>query len=146
MFAGIEGVDYDMADGAIQLREDIKLGDKYPFYKSGASCLALWNPDSWDIVFPSASPKEWLELNVARHNDAVNNGTLPKYYDAVLFLSTPLKDAFAWNAKDDLIQVMQGTEPVDKMISDLLAGYESKGYSAMIKEVNEAAAAAGIQP
>ena len=40
---------------------------------------------------------------------------------------------------------MMGTDPVDKMVDDLLANYESKGLSKMLAEVNEAAAAQGIK-
>lgn len=42
------------------------------------------------------------------------------------------------------MQIMMGTEPVDKMVDDLMANYESKGLSDMIAEVNAAAEAAGI--
>mgnify|MGYP005873371361 FL=1 len=61
-----------------------------------------------------------------------------------MFLSTPLKDNFVYNSDDDLMQIMMGTEPVDKMVDDLMANYESKGLSDMIAEVNAAAEAAGI--
>ena len=74
----------------------------------------------------------------------MENGTLPVYYDSVMFLSTPLKDAFVYNTNDDLLQVMMGTDPVDQMVDNLLAGYEAKGLSDMVAEVNEAAAAQGI--
>ena len=39
---------------------------------------------------------------------------------------------------------MMGTDPVDQMVDNLLAGYEAKGLSDMVAEVNEAAAAQGI--
>ena len=42
------------------------------------------------------------------------------------------------------MQIMMGTEPVDKMVDDLMAGYESKGLRAMLEEVNTAAEEAGI--
>ena len=85
-------------------------------------------------------------MNVQRHQDAVENGTLPEYYDSVLFLSTPLKNDFVMSTADDLMTIMMGDEPVDKMVDDLMANYESKGLSHMITEVNEAAKAAGIEP
>lgn len=68
----------------------------------------------------------------------------PTYYDSVLFLSTPLKDAFVYNTNDDLLQIMMGTDPVDEMVDDLLANYETKGLSDMLAEVNAAAAELGI--
>lgn len=111
---------------------------------SSISSIAMWNPSDWDITFPSTRPEEYRQLNEARHQDAVDNGYLPEYYDAILFLSTPLKDDFVYNSDDDLMQIMMGTEPVDKMVDDLMAGYESKGLRAMLEEVNTAAEEAGI--
>ena len=62
----------------------------------------------------------------------------------MLFLSTPLKDAFVYNTNDDLLQIMMGTDPVEEMVDDLLANYETKGLSDMLAEVNAAAAELGI--
>lgn len=75
----------------------------------------------------------------------MKNGTLPQYYDSVMFLSTPLKDAFVYNTNDDLLQIMMGTDPVDQMVDELLANYESKGLSKMLEEVNTTAAEQGIK-
>lgn len=147
VFSGFEGEDYDLVDGTVVMKEGVNLSDKYTFcnVNSNISSLAMWNPESWDISFPSTIPAEYRKLNEERHEDAVQNGTLPKYYDSVLFISTPLKDSFVYSTNDDLLQIMMGTEPVEKMVDDLLANYESKGLSKMLAEVNEAAAAQGIQ-
>ncbi len=143
VFCGIEGEDYDVADGKVAMRKGINLNDKYPFTR-GLSFLGMWNPANWDPTFPSDIPNEYRALSVARHQDAVDNGNLPKYSDAVLFLSTPLKDKFTWDSTDDLMQIMMGTKPVDKMVKDLMANYESKGLSNMLKEVNEKATKLGL--
>ena len=147
VFCGFEGEDYDVKDGKVVMREGVVLGDKYAFCNenSNLSSLAMWNPESWDGSFPSTIPAEYRALNDARHEDAVQNGTLPEYYDSVMFLSTPLKDAFAYNTNDDLLQIMMGSEPVEKMVDDLLASYEAKGLSDMLDEVNAKAAELGIQ-
>ena len=105
----------------------------------------MWNPATWDTSFPSTTPDEYRALSTARHKDAVDNGYLPEYYDDVLFLSTPLKDSFVYNSEDDLMQIMMGTESVDKMVDDLMVSYEAKGLSNMIDEVNKAAEEAGIE-
>lgn len=147
VFCGIEGEDYDLTDGKVVMREGVDLSAKYSFMNpnSSISSLALWNPADWDMSFPSANPMEYRQLNEARHQDAVQNGTLPPYNDAVMFLSTPLKDKFVYSADDDLMQVMMGTEDVGKMVDDLMASYEAKGLSAMLEEVNKAAQDAGIK-
>lgn len=145
---GIEGEDYDMVDGKPVMKEGVNIRNKYPIFADGScvTSLAMWSADSWDMTMPSSNPEEFRQLNVERHQDAVENGTLPEYYDSILFLSTPLKDEFVINTEDDLLTIMMGTEPVDKMVNDLMENYESKGLSDMIKEVNEAAKAAGIEP
>lgn len=143
-FCGFEGEDYDIKDGKVVLKEGISLKDKYPYIK-GASYICMWDPSSWDMSFPSDTPDEYRQWNVERHKQAVEEGSLPKYYDNVLFLSTPLKDSFVINSKDDLYQVMLGSEPVDKMVDDIMAGYETKGLSKMIDEVNKKAEEVGIK-
>lgn len=42
------------------------------------------------------------------------------------------------------MQIMMGTEPVADMVDELLKNYENNGLSAMIDEVNQAAADQGI--
>lgn len=147
VFCGFEGEDYDVKDGKVVMREGVVLGDKYTFCNtnSNITSLAMWNPESWDSSFPSTISAEYRALNDVRHEDAVKNGSLPKYYDSVMFLSTPLKDGFVYNTNDDLLQIMMGSDPVEKMVDDLLAGYESKGLSDMLNEVNAKAAELGIK-
>ena len=147
VFCGFEGEDYDVKDGKVVMREGVNPTEKYTYCNSNSNLtsLAMWNPESWDTSFPSAISPAYRALNEARHEDAVKNGTLPAYYDGVLFLSTPLKDAFTYSTNDDLLQIMMGTDPVEKMVDDLLASYEGKGLSAMLDEVNAKAAELGIK-
>ena len=147
MFCGIEGEDYDLVDGKPVMKEGVVLGDKYTFKNPSSSIasLAIWDPASWDMESPSANPQEYRDLDVQRHQDAVENGTLPKYYDEVKYLSTPKKDTFVYETSDDLLQIMMGTDPVDEMIEDLMQKYEKKGLSEMLEEVNAAAKDAGIE-
>lgn len=148
MFCGIEGKDYTMKDGKIVPAKDVDLGKEYTFFKSGSNVgsLAMWNPAMWDMSFPFAIPDTYREMNVARHKEAVDKGTLPKYYDNVMLLSTPLKDKFVFEPDNDLLKIMAGTEPVEKMVDDMLANYKSKGLDQMLDEVNKKAAELGIKP
>ncbi len=147
VYCGIEGEDYDVVDGEVVMKEGVNLAEKYTFknVNSNIADLAMWNPEYWNNDYPSTISEEYRALNTARHEDAVQNGTLPTYYDSVLFLSTPLKDAFVYNTNDDLLQIMMGNEPVEKMVDDLLANYETKGLSDMLAEVNARAAELGIK-
>ena len=130
VFCGFEGEDYELDNGQVVMKEGVNLSDKYTFcnVNCNISALAMWNPETWDMSFTSTIPEEYRKLNEERHEDAVKNGTLPKYYDSVLFISTPLKDSFVYNTNDDLLQIMMGTDPVDKMVDDLLANYERDVY------------------
>lgn len=144
---GFEGEDYDMVDGKPVIREGVDLGAKYAFCNNNSNLkdLAMWNPECWDMDSPSALSPEFRAMNEARHQDAVENGTLPEYYDSVMLLSTPKKDAFVYNTNDDLMQIMMGTDPVDQMVDELLASYEKKGLSEMLDEVNQIASDMGIK-
>ena len=82
----------------------------------------------------------------ARVAEAKNVGTLAPFYQKISFLSTPLKDQFNQIVSDDFYQIMMGTDDVQKMYDDMVAGYKAKGLDAMIEEVNQQAKAAGINP
>ena len=142
VFCGFEGEDYDLVDGKPVLREGVDLAAKYPFHL--ISNLAVHNPSKWDKDFPSDIPLEYYDAVEARHMDAVENGRLPNIVDSVLMLSTPLKDKFAFDPHSDFLAVMMGTEPVDKMVDDLMAKYEAKGLQAMLDEVNAVAHEKGL--
>ena len=146
MFCGIEGEDYDVKDGKVVAREGVNIATKYKFTNPNTTInsLGMWRPSSWDMSYPSGIPMEYRQLSEDRHMDAVNNGTLPKYYDNVLFLSTPLKSEFVLNVNDDFMQIMMDTQPVSEMVDKLYENYENNGLSAMIEEVNQVAAEKGI--
>ena len=61
------------------------------------------------------------------------------------YLSTPLKDKFVIKPAEDLLNIMMGSEPVEKMYQDLLDKYEQQGLSKMIEEVNAVAKEKGWQ-
>lgn len=135
-----------MVDGKVVMREGVDLTKKYTFknINSNMADLAMWNPEYWDNEYPSTISAPYRALNEERYQDALQNGTLPEYYDSVMLLSTPLKDAFVYNTNDDLLQIMMGSDPVEQMVDELLANYESKGLTAMLDEVNAKAAELGI--
>ena len=94
VFCGFEGEDYDLVDGNVVTKEGVNLSDKYTFcnVNSNISALAMWNPETWHNASAFTIPAEYRKLNEERHEDAVQNGTLPKYYDSVLFISNSSKD------------------------------------------------------
>ena len=148
VFCGIEGVDYDLVDGAVVMREGVKLADKYSMMNpnSAVGSLAMWNPANVDRNYPGKITSEYYDLIDARVAEAKNVGTLAPFYQKISFLSTPLKDQFNQIVSDDFYQIMMGTDDVQKMYDDMVAGYKAKGLDAMIEEVNQQAKAAGINP
>ncbi|MEG1027048.1 MAG: extracellular solute-binding protein [Oscillospiraceae bacterium] len=142
MFCGFEGEDYDLVDGKPVIREGVVLKEKYPF--AIMNNLAVHNPTYWNDNFPTSIPEEYREQNRIRHTDAVENGVLPEISDSALLISTPLKDKFYYNPHEEFYKIMMATEPVDKMIDDLMADYKAKGLEAMLDEVNAVAKERGI--
>ena len=142
MFCGIEGEDFEMIDGLPVIKDGIVLQEKYPF--ALMNNLAVHNPTSWDDKFPTSIPEEYRVENRKRHQDAVDNGTLPKIADAAMLISTPLKDKFYYNPHEDFYKIMMGTEPSDKMVDDLMKDYKAKGLDEMLEEVNKEAKSRNI--
>ncbi len=141
---GIENVDYEMKDGkAVSLLDDVALGTKYPSTNILIG-LASWGQSSTNRAFPASAPTEaYRDGDFALYEQAKATGELPDYDMRITYMSTPLKDQFIIYQADDLMAVMMGSEPVEKMVEDLLKSYEDKGLDAMIQEVNEKAAEMG---
>ncbi|MGL4344932.1 MAG: extracellular solute-binding protein [Cellulosilyticaceae bacterium] len=140
---GIQGEDFDLVDGKVVLKTT-NIGDKYP---SGPilSTMAQWTRSVWDDGVPSRTPEGYRALSIAKYNEAMEEGTLPAFDMRYTYLSTPLKDKFVIKPAEDLLNIMMGTEPVEKMYQDLLKKYEQQGLSAMIEEVNTIAKQQGWQ-
>ena len=141
---GIEGVDYEMKDGkAVSLLTDTSLGAKYP--STGIlNGLVSWGQSRTNRDYPTSAPtEEYRDGDFDLYDQAVATGELPSFDMRITYMSTPLKDKFIIYQADDLMAVMMGAEPVDKMVEDLLKSYEDKGLEAMIQEVNEKAAEMG---
>ena len=137
---GIENVDYEMKDGkAVSLLTDTTLHSKYPCL-GVLGGLASWGQSQTNRDYPASAPTEaYRDGDFALMEQARATGELPNFDMRITYLSTPLKDQFIIYQADDLIAVMMGSEPVEKMVDDLVASYESKGLEAMIQEVNEEA-------
>ena len=141
---GFEGEDYDIVDGKVVLRNPEELSEKYAVPKY-LSTLLQWGRGVWDVNLPVTVPEPYRAMNIEKYNEAKTEGVMPEFDMRYTYLSTPLKDRFIIPQAQDLLTIMMGTEPVEKMYEDLLAQYESKGLSAMIKEVNDTAKELGWQ-
>lgn len=141
---GFEGEDYDIVDGKVVLKDAAGFDAKYSAPQS-FSGLLHWGESAWNKQLPSTIPDGYRDLNVNKYNEAKEQGTLPEFDMRYTYLSTPLKDKFIIKPSEDLLNIMMGTEPVEKMYEDLMAKYEANGLSAMIKEVNDKAKELGWQ-
>lgn len=144
IYFGFEGEDYDVVDGKMVMKDVTAFNEKYTFTK-GLNSLVQWNPAVWNEEYPSNTPEGYRELSMAKYKETKEQGTLPEFDMRYTYLSTPLKDQFVIKPADDLLTIMMGTEPVDKMYDKLMKDYEAKGLSAMIKEVNDKAKELGWQ-
>ncbi|MGL4737077.1 MAG: extracellular solute-binding protein [Cellulosilyticaceae bacterium] len=141
---GFEGEDYDVVDGKMVMKDLVAFDSKYTFTK-GLNNLVQWNPAVWNEAYPTSTPEGYREMSMAKYKEAKEEGTMPEFDMRYTYLSTPLKDQFVIKPADDLLTIMMGTESVDKMYDKLLKDYETKGLSAMIKEVNDKAKELGWQ-
>ena len=141
---GFEGEDYDIVDGDIILKDPEGLENKYNFTKS-LNTLLQWGRAEWNDHLPTPIPDAYVDMNIQRYNEAKTEGLLPEFDMRYTYLSTPLKDKFIIKPAEDLLNIMMGTEPVEKMYEDLLKKYDQQGLSAMIEEVNAVAKEKGWQ-
>ena len=144
IYFGLEGEDYDVVDGKpVSKLEGVALSAKYPVIGLLGS-LASWGENFFNLDYPAGQPDEAYrnyDLNIAEQAKAT--GELPAFDMRITYMSTPLKDQFIIYPADDLISVMMGSEPVEKMVEDLLNSYNEKGLEEMITEVNQKAAELG---
>lgn len=141
---GYEGEDFDFdADGTVQLLSDTNPNEKYKSIDCFA-ILARWNPSSYDKRFISTTPDEYIAIDDDLQRQAEET-EMPEFDQRYTSIFVGLGSDFALNVEDDLLNVMTGTEDVEKMWEDIKAGYEAKGLSDVIEQVNEKAKELGYR-
>lgn len=133
---GFEGEDYTVSgDGIFVRKEGVVLLEKYPF----SNTSGLFEFDNTYNVLNLTGNEEYDKYvsMVMAYYDKVKKTTLPEYNPAHTNISTPLKNAFVIKPAEDLLTIMTGKDPVEKMYKDLMDNYERKGLSKMIDEVNK---------
>jgi putative aldouronate transport system substrate-binding protein len=134
---GVEGNLYDLVDGKVVLKDPSKLvKDVYPS-TDALSTLVRWNPSTYDDRFASDIPKAYLDVNRELVEEA-KTVKIPEYNPRCTQLVMELGIDFTINFNDDFLNIMTGTEPVDKMWDDAVKQYEANGLQDMIDKVNEA--------
>jgi putative aldouronate transport system substrate-binding protein len=144
---GFEGEDYEIqSDGNIRLKDGINLWSKY-VSTHALSFLVRWNPNLYDERYAHIDPNkdQYVEVNMAKIEEARTEGKLYDFDLRYTYLSTPLKNDFTFTYGEDLMTIMLGTEPVEKMWNDILQKYKDKGLDEMIAEVNQYAKDKGWQ-
>ena len=137
---GPEGELYDMVDGNVELHDDsVVITDTYPSTEA-LGILARRNPSTYDSRFVSAYPKEYDEVNAELVAQA-EEVTIPEYNQRCTQLVMELGLDFVVNFNEDFLNIMTGTQPVEEMWADTVAGYEADGLQDVITQVNEALAA-----
>lgn len=140
---GIKDVDYKVeGDKKIPLTEN--LNTKYPAKGLLKDLVAYETSDSYKIDNPKIANVNTRQVAVDYIDWVIKNTKVPDYKIELTYLSTPTKDKFTVMDHDDLLKIMLGKDPVDKMWNDLLNGYKGKGLDKMIEEVNAKAKEMGI--
>ena len=131
---GIEGESYTVdSQGNISFDE---LGTPSDIFKSIGtfSVLVQW---AGRDDFPSTTPQEYIDIDNERKERA-KLLPIPEYnYDctaAFIGLGTD----FALHPETDMLNIMTGSEEVEKMWSDIISEYKANGLEDIITQVNEA--------
>ncbi len=131
---GFEGEDWEEQDGVI-IQKTADLAAKYPV----TNMSGLVQNASWHRLELTGDPARDLyrQMDIDWWNMANEKCTVPEYEPSYTNISTPTQNEFIIKPAEDLMTIMTGTEPVDKMYEDLMESYEKAGLSKMIEEVNE---------
>lgn len=100
--------------------------------------LASWTPGMEDSnEFPLVVPREYIDINNAKY-EVAKGVTVPEYnYDCTTAFVN-LGTDFALVVEEDLLNIMTGTEDVEKMWNDIIDGYKQNGLEDIITQVNDA--------
>lgn len=130
---GIEGEDYTKENGQIVRKPDVNLGKKYPF--TGVGGFIEWDQGTSEFKQPTIYPAT-KKMGEDYMKIIKSEGKAPKFDMRFTYMSTPLKDKFVIKPADDLLQIMMGKDPVEKMWGDIYNKYKSNGLDKMVDEVN----------
>ncbi len=133
---GLEG-DYTEENGVYKSTLDVSISEKYPF--KALSEMVEWNLASWNVNYPSVAPSDAYRQEDLARVALAEKAFMPEFDMRLTYMSTPLKDKFIIKPSEDLLKVMMGDEPVEKMVEDLKAQYDANGLQEMIEEVNQKA-------
>lgn len=141
---GIKDEDYKVeGDKKVSLGTD--LVGKYPARGFLRNLVAYETSDNYNMDNPTITDKNLRQEAVSYIDWVIKNTKVPEYKIELTYMSTPTKDKFTVMDHDDLLKIMLGKEPVEKMWNDILNGYKGKGLDKMIEEVNTKAKESGIK-
>lgn len=138
---GFEGEDWEVVDGKKVIT--VTPEERKEKYKCYGTSFASWGAQIYDKNWPTNFPEEVKEMHFARLEES-ESAYIPAYSEQATFYITPLRTTFQSDPTDDMLNIMVGSDPVDQMVDNLMAEYESKGLSDMLEEFNKLADEAGI--
>lgn len=133
---GPEGEMYDLVDDKVALHEDANPKEKYPSIGVFES-IVRWIPNTYDDKYATSWPNEYNEINRGLAEQA-KDVKIPEYNTECTEKVKELGIEFAINLEDDTLNIMTGTESVEKMWNDLYKQYQGNGLEDAITKVNEA--------
>lgn len=138
---GFEGEDWEEVDGkkVITITDE----ERKAKYNCRGASFANWGPQIYDETWPSNYPEEVKAMHFERLAET-EDAYIPAYSEQATLYITPLRQSFVYNATDDMLNIMVGSDPVDDMVDALMAEYEKDGLSDMLEEYNTLADEAGI--
>ncbi|GHU02418.1 hypothetical protein FACS1894147_04240 [Spirochaetia bacterium] len=147
---GLEGVDFRFDNGVIVslLPAGESMAKKYPITNEIRS-LSTWSGWLYYEGKTSISPdpdlayKDRLFIENFNHQKATAR-PIPVNYD-IRLMNTPARNALDFDLNEDMVQVIMGNQDPIAMWQEVIKGYESRGLTGAINEVNARAKELGIQ-
>ncbi|MFV0504389.1 MAG: extracellular solute-binding protein [Lachnospirales bacterium] len=127
---------YNLVENKVVLKEGADVEGTYPS-TSVLSNLVRWSPATYEDRFAVNFPEEYKEINKSIVEQA-KTVEIPEYYPECEEKAKVLGIDLGIKREDDIINIMTGVEPVEKMWNDIYKKYEADGLQSKIDEVNAA--------
>lgn len=133
---GPEGELYDMEDGKVVLHEGANTKETYPSVGVFES-LVRWTPNAYDEKYATSWPDAYNQINRGLAEQA-KEIEAPEYNAECTEKVKELGIELSINLEDDVIGIMTGSDPVEKMWDDVYKQYQNNGLDDVVQQVNDA--------
>jgi hypothetical protein len=147
---GIEGTDYDMVNGQVQLLKKnadgkaMTAGDLYPIMVGGFNYMVTWSGDLLQYINPAVD-KDIRAMATAERDFRLKNWKVPAVDWSVQAINVPEKQEMSLNIAGDWTRFILDTtsKSDEELFAEMQANWRANGYDAAVEAITKVAASMG---